>query len=43
MRLFLVFAGVFGALAVGFGAWAAHGLDTILTDKSVDWVETASR
>ena len=43
MRLFLIFAGVFGALAVGLGAWAAHGLDTMVTDKAVDWVETASR
>ncbi|HAJ21444.1 MAG TPA: DUF423 domain-containing protein [Rhodospirillaceae bacterium] len=43
MRLFLVFAGVFGALAVGLGAWAAHGLDTLLTDKAVAWVDTASR
>ncbi|MBB55635.1 MAG: hypothetical protein CMM42_00210 [Rhodospirillaceae bacterium] len=43
MRLFLVFAGVFGALAVGLGAWAAHVLDTLLTDKAVAWVDTASR
>ena len=30
-------------MAVGLGAWAAHGLDTMVTDKAVDWVETASR
>lgn len=43
MRPFLILAGLFGALAVGFGAWAAHGLDTLLTDKAIDWVDTASR
>lgn len=41
--LFLVVAGLFGALAVGLGAAAAHGLETHLSAEAVEWVATASR
>lgn len=39
--LWLIVAGVFGAMAVAAGAWAAHGLADNPTAQV--WVETASR
>lgn len=41
--LFLIVAGLYGALAVGLGAAAAHGLETHLSPEAVEWVSTASR
>jgi uncharacterized membrane protein YgdD (TMEM256/DUF423 family) len=42
MRLALVCAGLHGAVAVGFGAWAAHGAAAALPAQAVEWVRTAS-
>lgn len=39
----LALAGLFGAMAVAFGAWAAHGLDASLGARAVALVETATR
>lgn len=35
-------AGLHGAMAVGFGAWAAHGAAAHLPPHAVEWVRTAS-
>lgn len=42
MRIWLVGAGFHGAMAVGFGAWAAHGAQRLLEVQAVDWVRTGS-
>ena len=42
MRIWLVGAGIHGAMAVGFGAWAAHGAARLLEPQAVEWVRTAS-
>ncbi len=42
-RLILVVAAVLAALAVAMGAFAAHGLRTIVDARAVELVETASR
>ena len=39
----LVLAGIFGAMAVAFGAWAAHGLEAAFGARTVSLVETAVR
>ncbi|PKU23190.1 DUF423 domain-containing protein [Telmatospirillum siberiense] len=40
-RLWLLLGGVSGALAVGFGAYAAHGFPD--APQAAEWVEKASR
>jgi uncharacterized membrane protein YgdD (TMEM256/DUF423 family) len=42
MRKFLSAAGFHGAMAVGFGAWAAHGAQAVLPPPAVDWVRTGA-
>ncbi|NBB82560.1 MAG: DUF423 domain-containing protein [Alphaproteobacteria bacterium] len=42
-RLLLALAGVYGALAVGLGAFAAHGMEARFGGQAVAWVETGSR
>ncbi|WP_374654024.1 DUF423 domain-containing protein [Dongia sp.] len=42
MNRFLAAAGFHGALAVAFGAWAAHGAAQILEPQAVDWVRTGA-
>lgn len=42
MRLYLIGAGVNGAMGVAFGAWAAHGLDARLSEAVVEWVKTGA-
>jgi len=42
MRRFLSAAGFHGAMAVGFGAWAAHGAQAVLPPQAVDWVRTGA-
>lgn len=42
MRVAMVGAGLHGTMAVGFGAWAAHGAAVILPPHAVEWVRTAS-
>lgn len=42
-RVFFIAAGLIGALGVGFGAAAAHGLEQRLTPEAIEWVDTASR
>lgn len=41
VRLWLLLAGISGALAVGFGAYAAHGLAD--APQAAAWVDKASR
>jgi uncharacterized membrane protein YgdD (TMEM256/DUF423 family) len=41
--LFLIVAGLYGALAVALGAAAAHGLESRLSGEAIAWVETAAR
>ncbi|MFZ9177522.1 MAG: DUF423 domain-containing protein [Burkholderiaceae bacterium] len=41
-RVFLTFAGLFGALAVAVSAAAAHLLVGLLEPDQLDWVKTAS-
>ena len=43
MHAWLVCAGVLGALGVGFGAFAAHGLEAILDPGPLGWIETGAR
>lgn len=43
MGAWLVAAGVNGLIAVGMGAFAAHGLRATLDPPALAWVETASR
>jgi uncharacterized membrane protein YgdD (TMEM256/DUF423 family) len=42
MRKWLVGSGVHGAMAVAFGAWAAHGAAAVLDEAAIDWVRTGS-
>jgi uncharacterized membrane protein YgdD (TMEM256/DUF423 family) len=42
MRIWLIVAGLQGAMAVAFGAWAAHGAERMLDPQAVDWVKTGS-
>ncbi|MBI2255264.1 MAG: DUF423 domain-containing protein [Proteobacteria bacterium] len=42
MRKFLSAAGFHGAMAVGFGAWAAHGAQAVLPPQAIDWVKTGA-
>ncbi|WP_374369060.1 DUF423 domain-containing protein [Dongia sp.] len=42
MRKWLIGAGIQGAMAVGFGAWAAHGAEQVLEPHAIDWVKTGS-
>jgi len=37
----LLFAGVSGAVAVGFGAWSAHGAEAVLDAQALGWIRTA--
>jgi uncharacterized membrane protein YgdD (TMEM256/DUF423 family) len=39
MRLLRVIAGVSGAMAIGFAAYAAHGID----GQAAEWIEKGSR
>lgn len=46
-RTFLMLSGIFGALAVAFGAFGAHGLERMLADlpdgaKRLDWWSTGA-
>jgi uncharacterized membrane protein YgdD (TMEM256/DUF423 family) len=41
--VFLIVAGLYGALAVALGAAAAHGLESRLSGEAISWVETAAR
>jgi uncharacterized membrane protein YgdD (TMEM256/DUF423 family) len=43
VRGWLALAGVNGALAVAFGAFAAHGVGETLSPARLDWLNTASR
>ena len=43
VRVWLILAGLNGALAVALGAFAAHGLGDAVPPSRVDWLETASR
>lgn len=42
MSKFLSAAGFHGAVAVGFGAWAAHGAEAFLPPQAIDWVKTGA-
>ena len=42
MRLYLLGAGVNGALGVAMGAWASHGLQGRLAAEAIDWVKTGA-
>lgn len=42
MRKWLIGAGFHGALGVGFGAWAAHGAERLLSAPAIEWVRTGS-
>ena len=42
MNKWLVAAGFHGAMAVAFGAWAAHGAEAVLPARAIDWVRTGS-
>lgn len=42
MRKWLVGGGFHGAMAVAFGAWAAHGAERVLDAAAIDWVRTGS-
>ncbi|MEM7543397.1 MAG: DUF423 domain-containing protein [Pseudomonadota bacterium] len=42
-KLFVIFSGVFGALAVVIGALAAHGLKSRLTDDALGSLDLASK
>lgn len=39
---FMVAAGIHGAMAVGFGAFAAHGAGGLLSPVALDWLRTGS-
>jgi len=41
MQWALIFAGVSGAIAIGFGAWSAHGAERFLDAEALGWVKTA--
>jgi uncharacterized membrane protein YgdD (TMEM256/DUF423 family) len=42
MRKWLIGAGFHGAMAVAFGAWAAHGAERLLDEQAITWVRTGS-
>lgn len=42
MRKWLIGGGLHGAMAVAFGAWAAHGAEAVLDPAAIDWVRTGS-
>lgn len=42
-RWLLALAGLYGAVAVGLGAFAAHGMDARFGAQAVAWAETGSR
>jgi len=42
-RTLLALAGLYGAAAVGLGAFAAHGMEARYGPQAVAWVETGSR
>jgi uncharacterized membrane protein YgdD (TMEM256/DUF423 family) len=42
VRLYLLGAGLNGALGVAMGAWASHGLQGRLTPEAIDWVKTGA-
>lgn len=41
--LILAFGAVFGFMSVAMGAFAAHGLKTILDPKALGWIDTAAQ
>nr|WP_298682253.1 DUF423 domain-containing protein [uncultured Dongia sp.] len=42
MNRWLGLAGFHGAMAVAFGAWAAHGAEAVLPPSAIDWVRTGA-
>ncbi|WP_303977965.1 DUF423 domain-containing protein [Dongia mobilis] len=42
MNRWLAASGFHGAMAVAFGAWAAHGAEATLPQHAIDWVRTGS-
>lgn len=40
MRIYLVAAGVNGAMGVAVGAWAAHGLADRMPPEALEWIRT---
>jgi uncharacterized membrane protein YgdD (TMEM256/DUF423 family) len=42
MRLYLVGAGLHGAMGVAMGAWASHGLPGTLDPAAIEWVRTGA-
>lgn len=42
MRKLILAAGFHGTIAVGFGAWAAHGAQNTLPLHSIDWIKTGA-
>ncbi len=42
MRWAIIFAGLSGAVAVGMGAGAAHGLSSRLSPEALGWVRTGA-
>ncbi|RDD60685.1 DUF423 domain-containing protein [Ferruginivarius sediminum] len=43
MRSWLAIGAINGLLGVAIGAFAAHGLEGVLPDDRLEWVETAAR
>ncbi len=41
-RYLIVLAGLLGALAVAFGAWAAHGMEAAFGPRSAEWARTGA-
>ncbi len=42
MHAWLVCAGIYGVLGVGFGAFAAHGLEGMVNPERLGWIETGA-
>lgn len=42
-RVLLALAGLYGAMGVGLGAFAAHGMEARFGAQAIGWVETGSR
>lgn len=42
MNGWLIGAGIHGAMAVAFGAWASHGAGSVIAEDAVEWVRTGS-
>lgn len=42
-KLWLTFAGLYGFIAVGFGAFAAHGLRETASERALSAIETGSQ